>query len=239
MTYSIRLLFLTFLSAPNGAKINYEHSHEGPLTMAIPLIILAIMSIIFGYYARDFFVGLGSSSLAHSLFVHPNHIISVEAEFAVPTIFKLLPVVASVLVGLTVLAIYQLAPSLLVSITKTKTGASIYAFFNQRYWVELIVNKFIVLKGLSLGYVFNKQLDRGAIELIGPHGVVTGLSSVSGLISKLDTGIITNYALYILLGLISFISLVFFAPIDPQGESIKAAQYSQLFILYIFALTAF
>nr|BAW99858.1 NADH dehydrogenase subunit 5 [Taphrina flavorubra JCM 22207] len=239
MTYSIRLLFLTFLSAPNGAKINYEHSHEGPLTMAIPLIILAIMSIIFGYYARDFFVGLGSSSLAHSLFVHPDHIISVEAEFAVPTVFKLLPVVASVLVGLTVLTIYQLAPSLLVSITKTKIGASIYAFFNQRYWLELIVNKFIVVKGLSLGYVFNKQLDRGAIELIGPHGVVSGLSSVSGLISRLDTGIITNYALYILLGLISFISLVFFAPIDPQGESIKAAQYSQLFILYIFALTAF
>ncbi|RYE15039.1 MAG: hypothetical protein EOP34_04705 [Rickettsiales bacterium] len=120
----------------------------------------------------------------HSLFVHPNHIISIEAEFAVPTLFKLLPVVASVTIGLSVLAIYQLAPNLLLSITKTKTAASIYAFFNQRYWVELIVNKFIVTKGLSLGYVFNKQLDRGAIELVGPYGVVTALSSVSGLISN-------------------------------------------------------
>lgn len=243
MTYSIRLLYLTFLSAPNGAKVNYEHSHEGPLTMGIPLIILAIMSIIFGYFARDFFVGLGSSSLAHSLFVHPDHIISVEAEFAVPTSFKLLPVVASLLIGGIVLALYQLTPSFLLHVTKTKTGSSIYAFFNQRYWVELLVNKFIVYKGLSLGYIFNKQLDRGAIELIGPHGVVTGLSSISGLIAKLDTGIITNYALYILLGLISFISLVFFAPafIDPHSASItiKAAQYSQLIILYIFALTIF
>jgi len=241
MTYSIRLLYLTFLSAPNGAKVNYEHSHEGPLTMGIPLIILAIMSIIFGYFARDFFVGLGSSSLAHSLFVHPDHIISVEAEFAVPTSFKLLPVIASLLIGGIVLALYQLTPSLLLHVTKTKTGSSIYAFFNQRYWVELLVNKFIVYKGLSLGYIFNKQLDRGAIELIGPHGVVTGLSSISGLIAKLDTGIITNYALYILLGLISFISLVFFAPIDPHSASItiKAAQYSQLIILYIFALTIF
>lgn len=242
MTYSVRLLYLTFLSTPNGAKINYENSHEGPLTMSIPLIILAIMSIIFGYYARDFFVGLGSSSLAHSLFVHPDHIIAVEAEFAVPVTFKLLPIIASLLIGSIVLALYQLFPSLLLSTTTghaSKIGASIYAFFNQRYWVELIVNKFIVRKGLSVGYLFNKQLDRGAIELIGPHGVVTGLSSVSNLIAKLDTGIITNYALFILLGLISFVSLIFFAPIDPDTESIKVAQYSQLIILYIFALTAF
>lgn len=238
MTYSIRLLFLTFLSGANGAKVNYEHTHEGPLTMAIPLIILAIMSIIFGYFARDFFVGLGSSSLAHSLFVHPDHVISVEAEFAVSTIFKLLPVAASILIGGSALAIYQLAPQILLALTKTKPGRSVYAFFNQRYWVELIVNKFVVYKGLSLGYLFNKQLDRGAIELVGPHGIVTGLSSVSSLIARLDTGIITNYALYILLGLISFISVIFFAPID-SAELIKAAQYSQLIILYIFALTVF
>jgi len=238
MTYSVRLLYLTFLSAPNGAKINYEHSHEGPLTMAIPLIILAVMSIIFGYFARDFFVGLGSSSLAHSLFVHPDHIIAVEAEFAVPVTFKLLPVIASLLIGGLVLALYQLFPNILLSITKTKIGGSIYAFFNQRYWIELIVNKFIVRKGLEIGYLFNKQLDRGAIELIGPHGVVTGLSSISNLIAKLDSGIITNYALYILLGLISFVCLIFFAPIDSASTiSGASAQYSQLIILYIFALT--
>jgi NADH-ubiquinone oxidoreductase chain 5 len=241
MTYSIRLLYLTFLARPNGARINYEHSHEGPLTMAIPLIILAVMSIVFGYFARDFFVGLGQSSLAHSLFVHPDNIISIEAEFAVPTMFKLLPVALSMSIGVLALAVYQLAPNILLSIVKTSTGASIYAFFNQRYWIELLINKFIIRKGLSLGYLFNKQLDRGAIELIGPHGVVKGLSFSSNLIAKLDSGIITNYALYILIGLISFISLIFFAPVDVvAGDiSIKSSQYSPLTVLYIFALLVF
>jgi len=262
-TYSVRLLYLTFLSSPNGAKANYEHSHEGPLTMGIPLIILAVMSIVFGYIAKDYFVGLGSSSLAHSLFVHPDHVISVEAEFAVPHLFKLLPVIMSILIGGLALVIYQKGNNLLALATytaetlpvaqsiaahgldtekraaKRKASANLYAFFNQRYWVELLVNKFIINKGLSLGYLFNKQLDRGAIELIGPHGLTKGLYSSSNLIAKLDSGIITNYALYILLGLISFISLIFFAPIDPQGESIRAAQYLQLVVLYIFALTIF
>lgn len=260
-TYSVRLLYLTFLSNPNGAKANYEHSHEGPLTMAVPLIILAVMSIVFGYIAKDYFVGLGSSSLAHSLWVHPDHVISVEAEFAVPHLFKLLPVILSILIGGLALLISQKGNNLLAlaiysaetlpvgqaahgldlekRIARRKATANLYAFFNQRYWVELLVNKYIINKALSLGYLFNKQLDRGAIELIGPHGLTKGLYSSSNLIAKLDTGIITNYALYILLGLISFISLIFFAPIDPQGESIRAAQYLELVVLYIFALTIF
>ena len=260
-TYSVRLLYLTFLSNPNGAKANYEHSHEGPLTMAIPLIILAVMSIVWGYIAKDYFIGLGSSSLAHSLWVHPDHVISVEAEFAVPHLFKLLPVILTILIGGLALLIYQKGNNLLALLTysaetlpvaqaahgldlenriaRRKAWANLYAFFNQRYWVELLVNKYIINKALSLGYLFNKQLDRGAIELIGPHGLTKGLYSSSNLIAKLDTGIITNYALYILLGLISFISLIFFAPIDPQGESIRAAQYLELVVLYIFALTIF
>lgn len=245
MTYSIRLLYLTFLSRPNGAKFNYEHSHEGPLTMAIPLIILAVMSIIFGYFARDFFVGLGASSLAHSLFVNPNNVISIEAEFAVPTLFKLLPVLLSLLVAGFVLAIYQLAPFVFIAITKTTFGANLYAFFNQRYWFELFFNKFVIRKGLSLGYLFNKQLDRGAIELVGPSGLVKGLSIKSNLLAKLDSGVITNYALYILIGLISFISIIFFASFDSISDEIgtsnpiKMTQYSHLIVLYIFALVLF
>ena len=248
-TYSVRLLYLTFLSSPNGAKANYEHSHEGPLTMGISLIILAIMSIVFGYIAKDYFVGLGSSSLAHSLFVHPDHVISVEAEFAVPHLFKLLPVILSILIGGLALVIAQPAGNNLRQTysaeilpvadgldqvkLRRKATANLYAFFNQRYWVELLVNKFIINKALSLGYLFNKQLDRGAIELIGPHGLTKGFDSSSNLIARLDNGIITAYALYILLGLISFISLIFFYPGgDWDG-------YLQLIVLYLFALTIF
>lgn len=235
MTYSTRLIYLTFLSKPNGNKMNYEHSHEGPLTMGIPLIILAIFSIIFGYIGKDFFTGLGSSALSHSLFVHPNHIISIEGEFAIPTIYKLLPVILSIIVGSLTLILYQLFPNILLSISKTKLGMNIYSFFNQRYWIELLVNKFIVYKGLNLGYTLNKQLDRGAIELIGPSGLVKGLYSQSNFIAKLDTGIITNYALYILLGLISFVSLVFFTPIESFNtfDSLSLSHYIILFVSII------
>ena len=51
--YSIKVLYLTFLSNPNGPLINYKQAHEGDLFLSLPLIVLAIFSIFFGYIAKD------------------------------------------------------------------------------------------------------------------------------------------------------------------------------------------
>jgi hypothetical protein len=50
-----------------------------------------------------------------------------------------------------------------------------------------------------------KVIDKGSIEYIGPHGLEKGLLNISNNIAKLNTGIITSYALYILVGLIFYI----------------------------------
>jgi len=41
--YMFRLIFLTFFGEPKNQEM-YEHAHESPMSMAIPLIILAILS---------------------------------------------------------------------------------------------------------------------------------------------------------------------------------------------------
>ena len=41
--------------------LNYKHAHEGDIFMSLPLVILAIFSIFFGYITKDIFIGLGSS----------------------------------------------------------------------------------------------------------------------------------------------------------------------------------
>src|SRR5437660_180167 len=48
--YSVKVLYLTFLSNPNGPIVNYKQAHaahEGNIYMSLPLIILAIFSIFF------------------------------------------------------------------------------------------------------------------------------------------------------------------------------------------------
>src|ERR1041384_1539455 len=39
--YSVKVLFLTFLTYPNGPKIYYKNAHEGDIFLTLPLIILA------------------------------------------------------------------------------------------------------------------------------------------------------------------------------------------------------
>ena len=56
------------------------------------------------------------------------------------------------------------------------------------------------------------MLDRGVIELVGPYGLATSLSNASLNFSRLDTGVITTYSLYITLGILSLLFIVF-API--------------------------
>src|SRR6201995_4524169 len=91
---STTVLYLTFLTNPNGPLVSYHHAHEGDLFLTIPLIILAIFSIFFGYLTKDIFLGLGTGFFAdNSLFIHPSHEIMLDTEFAVPRFFKLLPLV--------------------------------------------------------------------------------------------------------------------------------------------------
>src|ERR1041384_8568544 len=87
--YSVKVLYLTFLTNPNGPIVSYKKAHEGDIFMSLPLIILAIFSIFFGYVTKDIFIGLGSNFFSdNSLFIHPIHEIMLDTEFAVPTAFK-------------------------------------------------------------------------------------------------------------------------------------------------------
>lgn len=91
------------------------------------------------------------------------------------------------------------------------TGAivKIYTFLNGKYLFDNIYNNYIILVGLKTGYTISKLLDKGIIELIGPFGLTEGSYLASYNLSKLDTGVITTYALYITLGLISILFVLF------------------------------
>jgi len=86
---------------------------------------------------------------------------------------------------------------------------SIYTFLNGKYLLDVIYNNYIISEGLKTGHLIFKLLDKGAIELIGPFGLTDRSYYTSALLSKLDTGVITTYALFITLGLISLLFLLF------------------------------
>jgi len=224
--YSVKVLYLTFLTNPNGPLINYKHAHEGDIFMSIPLMILAVFSIFFGYITKDLFIGLGSSFFSdNSLFIHPVHEIMLDTEFAVPTLFKILPLIFTITLSLISIFFFEYRPKVLVYFKNSRLGYNVYGFFNQRFLVELFYNRYITDTILKLGGQTTKVIDKGSIELIGPFGLEKGLITLSKSISKLDTGVITTYALFILVGLIFYILIPYFCTID-----------NNLLIIVVFAL---
>ena len=55
--YSLRLLYYTFLTKPNGP--DNSNVSEAPWVMTLPLIILALASIYVGYILKDLFIEIG------------------------------------------------------------------------------------------------------------------------------------------------------------------------------------
>jgi len=55
--YSWRLIFLTFYGTPRGNKHTHEHAHESPMTMLIPLGVLALGAVFSGMLWYGSFFG--------------------------------------------------------------------------------------------------------------------------------------------------------------------------------------
>lgn len=221
--YSFKAIYLTFLTNPNTNIKTYNTAHEPKLTMGLPLIILSILSIFFGYITKDLFIGYGTPLFNNALFQHSNHVTLAETEFGLPTIYKLLPILLSILAIIIYIITIEYYPNLAIKLTLSRNYRSITKFFNQRYYFELLYNKYFVNNTLNLGYQTNKIIDRGFIELIGPYGITQSTKYISQYLTKFDTGLVTNYALYILLGLVTFITLFIIAQ-------------TNLFIILLFAL---
>jgi NADH-ubiquinone oxidoreductase chain 5 len=214
--YSVKVLYLTFLTNPNGPLVNYsKHAHEGDIFMSLPLIILAIFSIFFGYITKDIFIGLGSGFFAdNSLFIHPTHEIMLNTEFAVPTLFKLLPLFFTISLSVIVIVLSEFLSKILIAFKFTRLGYNIFGFFNQRFLIELFYNKYVTGLVFKLGGQTTKVIDKGSVELLGPYGLEKGLINLSRSIVSLDTGVITSYALYILIGLIFYILIPYLSLFD-------------------------
>src|SRR3982074_1324244 len=169
--YSVKILYLTFLTNPNGPIINYKSpscassSHvaqEGDIFMSFPLIILAIFSIFFGYISKDIFIGLGSGFFAdNSIFIHPIREIMLNTEFAVPSLFKLLPLLFTILLSIIAIILSEFIPKFIINFKLSRVGYNIFSFLNQRFFVEFLYNKYITGIIIKLGGQTTKILDKG------------------------------------------------------------------------------
>lgn len=214
--YSIRLLALCFLCEPNGTRFALLSSSESSWIMGIVLGTLAIPSIFVGYLARDLFVGLGTTFWGNAIFVLPEHLRLVDAEF-MPVMIKLLPLLISILGGMCSFILYRSYARVLYSLKLSAVGRKFYTFLSRKWLFDKIFNEVVNQHVLDFGYHFTyKAIDRGLIESLGPFGLsVTILSQVKQN-RKWQSGFVYHYSLIFVLGVGIFVLFSLWGGISPE-----------------------
>ncbi len=196
--YSTRLLFFTFLDQPNGFKVVYKNIHEAPIFMAIPLFLLAILSIFVGFMFQEVFGGLGSFFFGNAILILPSNFNIIEMEFF-PWYIKIIPIFFS-LSGFILTLLFYFKYIDLIYLIKI-TFFSIYKFLVKKWYFDIIYNKFIVKPLFLFSYTsVYLVLDKGLLEFFGPFGLKIILSKFSKQVQFLHTGVIYHYFCFMIFG---------------------------------------
>lgn len=210
--YSTRVLFLVFLSNPNGNKNVLTNVHEGSWKMTLPLFLLCVMSVFVGFLSKDLFIGFGTSFWGSSIFVLPYNYLLCDVEF-INIFFKLLPLLVTISGVLTSYLLYRFWLNDLLELKKRHNFKFLYTFFNKKWYFDRIYNEFFSqnLLNFSLNISY-KSVDRGLLELAGPYGIVWYIKNLSTKLQTTQTGFILDYLFYIVFFIFIFIffSIKFF-----------------------------
>jgi NADH-quinone oxidoreductase subunit L len=175
------------------------HPHESPLTMLVPIGLLAVGAIFAGQLWHGIFVDAerapefwrGTVAFSTHL-AHAAH----EAE----TWVKLTPTIV-MLVGLYVAWRNYIqrpgAPSNFV-----KQFPAVYRFVSNKWYFDELFDFLFVRPSLWLGRLLWKGGDEGTIDRFGPHGAAYAVGMGNRVTYRLQSGYLYSYALVMLLGLI-------------------------------------
>ncbi len=208
--YTFRAFFMTFHGKPRMDDKTWSHVHESPLTVIVPLVLLAIPSLLVGYFMYEPMLFAKPSLLQSSLFVLPEHETLKHMAHEDPTPWALMShVFGSVAYWLTLLGIfiswllymvYPKIPNLLA-----KHYALIYNILLNKYGFDAFNNWFFVRGTRALGAWFYRFGDQKLIDGILVNGTGETLFRSSLIIRRIQTGYLYDYIFVMVLGILIFL----------------------------------
>ena len=166
--YSFKIIIMVFFYFPNSSKFIYYNIHDLSIILYIPVIFLSICSIIFGYIFSDIFIGFGSDIFNNSIFVY-NVNYFYDFDFDYSFMRKFIPFAFTIISSVLSIYVYHYISISINSIYYINN--SIYSFVINNFYLDVIVNKYILFNGFNFAYYFTKFIDQGLIEIIGPAGI--------------------------------------------------------------------
>ena len=167
----------------------------------MPLFILAFGSIFVGYLGKELMLS--------------NIVFPIIGSFV-----KIVPLLLSLLGGLLAFMVYDYfsLKYKFIRIRGLVENAGlmgrmldfyymVYTFFNSAWQFNYVINSFLVFNILNFAHLVTyRVIDRGLLEIIGPIGISGLLIRLTQNISNLQSGMVFNYVLIMIIFTVLFIS---------------------------------
>ena len=197
--YSWRLFFKTFLGKYNNKLIPIEKTHESPLVMIIPLIILAIGALLAGYFFKDLFIGNNSTFWNESILF----LDFVKLENIPLWLIIITPIIIILAIPL---SYYLYIKDKMILDGLKNSNLPLYNFLLKKWYIDEVYD-FILIKPLKkIGVFFWKKGDQDTIDRFGPDGISKVVKFISNKAVQFQSGYIYDYAFVMLIGLSALIT---------------------------------
>ena len=198
--YMFRLLFITFFGGFRGTEEQRHHVHESPAAMTIPLIALAVLSIIGGFIGVPEVFMHGGEKLAEFLApVVPTaaHHIDHSTELLLMGLTTAIAVIAIIIAWMRYRKYREEQPS------------AVGKFFEHKWYVDELYNNVIVKPLLGLGAIANKYFEKSGIDAL-VNGVGRLVNYGGRQMRWLQSGQVGSYVLLMVVSMLLFFVLQFF-----------------------------
>ena len=219
--YSFRLLYLTFHGQPRytvdvGAGhhppdgVVQHEPKESPLVVTVPLILLAIPSIVIGYMTID--PVLFGGWLSDSITILPQNdvVAAVGEHFHGPTALALHAVQTVpfwLMIAGFVLAtfIYMVRPAM--ADTLQQKFPKLHALLENKFYIDELYQKLFISRTINIGNGLWKKADAGFIDGWLVNGSARLMGNLAARIRTWQSGYLFHYAFAMIIGLIGILAI--------------------------------
>jgi NADH-quinone oxidoreductase subunit L len=202
--YSFRLYFIVFHGEPRMDAHSREHLHETPWVVTSPLVMLAIPSVVAGYWLGPVVFG---GYFDGSIYVAPAHDVLGELAEHYPGPFAFAlhafggPAIYLAIAGVfTAWYVYMKKPSLAGDVARRLGG--VYRLLVNKYYAD-DVNEFVFAGGArGVGRLLWKLGDTLLIDGLIINGSARMVGWVAGVVRHVQSGYLYHYAFSMIIGLL-------------------------------------
>ena len=193
--YSWRLLFKTFHGEYKNENIKIDETHESPIVMLIPLILLSIGAIFSGFIFKDLFIEVWNEN---NFWQNSIFFLKPLSTDHPPSWFLMLTptlVILSIPLSYYLFVKNKNLPKQIVNINQP-----LHNFLVNKWYFDEFYDVIFVKSSKSFGLFLWKFFDLKVIDGFGPDGVSSVIKKFSLKAKKIQSGFIYHYAFVMLLG---------------------------------------